>query len=51
VILKVLERVPAIGDVIAGGYLELSPIRFVGENWFTTGTAKRRIIDQRYRRG
>jgi len=51
VILKALEKVPAIRNAIAGGYLELSAVRFVGENWFTTGTAKRGIVDQRHPRG
>lgn len=50
IILKTLEKVPAIRDAVARDYLEPLPVRFVERNWFTTGTTKRKIIDERYRR-
>ena len=46
-VLQSLKTVEAIRNGLAGGYLQLAPVRFNKENWFTTGVAKRRIVDNR----
>jgi acyl-CoA synthetase (AMP-forming)/AMP-acid ligase II len=42
-----LARVPAVRDAVARGLLDIMPIRLSPENWFTTGAAKRTLIDRR----
>jgi phenylacetate-coenzyme A ligase PaaK-like adenylate-forming protein len=45
-----LVCVPAVRDAVAQGLLTIDPIRFSPENWFTTGAAKRTLIDRRRER-
>jgi len=42
-----LARVPAVRDAVAQGHLDIDPVRLSPENWFTTGAAKRTLIDRR----
>jgi hypothetical protein len=46
-VLQALKTVEAIRKGLARGSLELAPVRFSKENWFTTGVAKRKIVDHR----
>jgi phenylacetate-coenzyme A ligase PaaK-like adenylate-forming protein len=45
-----LVRLPAVHEAVAGGHLMIDPIRLTPENWFTTGAAKRTLIDRRQER-
>jgi phenylacetate-coenzyme A ligase PaaK-like adenylate-forming protein len=45
-----LARVPAVRNAVAQGLLTIDPIRFTPESWFTTGAAKRTLIDRRQER-
>jgi hypothetical protein len=45
-----LFRVPAVRDAVAQGLLDILPVRWSPENWFTTGAAKRTLIDRRQER-
>jgi len=47
---EALARVPAVRDAVARGLLDIMPIRLSPENWFTTGAAKRTLIDRRQER-
>jgi len=47
---EALARVPAVRDAVARGFLDIEPIRLSPENWFTTGAAKRTLIDRRQER-
>jgi phenylacetate-coenzyme A ligase PaaK-like adenylate-forming protein len=47
---EALTRVPAVRDAVARGLLDIEPIRLSPENWFTTGAAKRTLIDRRQER-
>ena len=47
---EALARVPAVRDAVARGLLDIEPIRLSPENWFTTGAAKRTLIDRRQER-
>jgi phenylacetate-coenzyme A ligase PaaK-like adenylate-forming protein len=42
-----LSRLPAVHEAVARGHLRIDPIRLTPENWFTTGAAKRTLIDRR----
>ena len=44
---EALARVPAVRDAVAQRLLDIDPIRLSPENWFTTGAAKRTLIDRR----
>ncbi|MBI5581008.1 MAG: hypothetical protein HY895_17795 [Deltaproteobacteria bacterium] len=44
---EALIRVPGVRDAVAQGLLDIEPIRLNPENWFTTGAAKRALIDRR----
>jgi phenylacetate-coenzyme A ligase PaaK-like adenylate-forming protein len=46
-ILRALKTIQAVRNGLARGNLELAPVRFSKENWFTTGVAKRKIVDNR----
>jgi phenylacetate-coenzyme A ligase PaaK-like adenylate-forming protein len=46
-VLRALKTIHAVRDGLARGSLELAPVRFSRENWFTTGVVKRRIVDHR----
>jgi hypothetical protein len=47
---EALACVPAVRDAVARGLLDIMPIRLSPENWFTTGAAKRTLIDRRQER-
>ena len=47
---EALSRVPAVRDAVAQGLLDILPVRLSPENWFTTGAAKRTLIDRRQER-
>lgn len=42
-----IGRVPAVAAAVAQGLLTVDPIRLSPESWFTTGAAKRNLIDRR----
>jgi phenylacetate-CoA ligase len=42
-----LARLPVVRHAISEGLLDLDPIRLSLEKWFTTGAAKRTLIDRR----
>jgi len=42
-----LARLPAVREAAAQGLLTVDPVRLTPENWFTTGAAKRTLIDRR----
>ena len=46
-VLRALKGVEVVRESIEEGYLQLAPVRFTKENWFTTGAGKRRITDER----
>jgi phenylacetate-CoA ligase len=46
-VLRALKTIEAVRNSLTRGNLELAPVRFSKENWFTTGVAKRRIVDNR----
>jgi phenylacetate-coenzyme A ligase PaaK-like adenylate-forming protein len=46
-VLRALKTIEAVRNSLARNNLELAPVRFSKENWFTTGVAKRRIVDNR----
>ena len=48
-VLEALTAVKAVRDGIEGGYLTVNMPRRRNESWFTTGVAKREIIDSRGR--
>ena len=45
-----LTRLPEVQEAMAQGRLAIDPIRLTTENWFTTGAAKRTLIDRRQER-
>lgn len=45
-----LARLPAVQEAIARGRLAIDPIRLTPETWFTSGAAKRTLIDRRQER-
>ena len=45
-----LARLPAVQEAIARGRLAIDPIRLTPEAWFTSGAAKRILIDRRQER-
>jgi phenylacetate-coenzyme A ligase PaaK-like adenylate-forming protein len=45
-----LARLPAVREAAAQGLLTVDPVRLTPENWFTTGAAKRTLIDRRRER-
>ncbi len=47
---KKLEAIPAIRTAIDNGFLAIAPIRASSENWISTGSIKRKIIDSREER-
>jgi hypothetical protein len=44
---QALADVPAVRAAIDQGALDIGPIRLNSEKWFTTGAAKRTLIDRR----
>jgi hypothetical protein len=46
-VVNALKGVPAISKGFSDGSLQLAPISLSRTNWFTTGVAKRTIIDCR----
>ncbi len=46
---KALEGIPAIRAALDSGSLAIAPIRASSENWISTGSIKRKIIDSRGR--
>lgn len=44
---KALAYVPAVRAAVARRLLEIDPVKFSPENWFTSGAAKRTLIDRR----
>jgi phenylacetate-CoA ligase len=48
-VINALNEVPAISKGLSDGSLRLAPISLSHTNWFTTGVAKRTIIDGRKR--
>jgi phenylacetate-coenzyme A ligase PaaK-like adenylate-forming protein len=44
---EALARMPAVRDAVAQRLLDIEPIRLSPENWFSTGAAKRTLIDRR----
>jgi phenylacetate-CoA ligase len=42
-----VARLPVVRDATSEGLLDIEPIRLSLENWFTTGAAKRTLIDRR----
>jgi len=46
-VLAALSRLPAVHEAVARGRLMIDPIRLTPETWFTTGAAKRTLIDRR----
>jgi phenylacetate-coenzyme A ligase PaaK-like adenylate-forming protein len=42
-----LEGIPSVRSAIDAGYLSIAPIRTSAENWISTGSIKRKIIDSR----
>ncbi|MGD0232286.1 MAG: DVU_1553 family AMP-dependent CoA ligase [Syntrophorhabdales bacterium] len=44
---RALKDIRAVREGIEGGWVQLAPVRFTKEDWFTTGVGKRRIIDER----
>jgi phenylacetate-CoA ligase len=45
--LQALKTIPAISNGLADGSLQLAPISLSRTNWFTSGVAKRMILDYR----
>ncbi len=45
-----LVGLPTVHEAVARGRLAIDPIRLTPENWFTTGAAKRTLIDRRQER-
>jgi phenylacetate-coenzyme A ligase PaaK-like adenylate-forming protein len=45
--LLAISEVPAVRDAVAEGALTLAPISLSNENWLSTGSIKRKIIDCR----
>jgi phenylacetate-CoA ligase len=41
-----LDRVPVIREAVTTGILDIEPIRMSPENWISTGSAKRTLIDR-----
>jgi len=48
--LHVIEGIPAVREAVADGGLRLAPIALSNENWLSTGSIKRKIIDSREER-
>lgn len=42
-----LERIPSVRAAVASGALTVPPVRYSTENWISTGSIKRKIIDSR----
>jgi phenylacetate-coenzyme A ligase PaaK-like adenylate-forming protein len=42
-----LARIPAVRNAVAEGALTLAPVGLSNENWLSTGSIKRKIIDRR----
>jgi len=42
-----LARLPAVHEAVSRGRLAIDPIRLTPETWFTSGAAKRILIDRR----
>jgi phenylacetate-coenzyme A ligase PaaK-like adenylate-forming protein len=45
-----LVRMPVVRDALIQGLLDIDSVRLSPENWFTTGAAKRTLIDRRQKR-
>jgi len=45
-----LARLPAVHEAVSRGRLAIDPIRLTPETWFTSGAAKRTLIDRRQER-